>query len=119
MGEHTLLRWIAPTGVAPDLGFRAQSFDRVVKHLEHECGIDNVVHDPAGCQQMNLRFLHLDNWTAGVGQVVQLRIERIADGHDPRRYVFVVLILHGEGNQLGRDGSEFHRFSGQALGCLP
>ena len=45
LGEHALLRGVAPARVAPHLGLVAQAAHRVVEHLEHELGVDDLVDD--------------------------------------------------------------------------
>ena len=36
LGEHALLRRIAPARMRPDLGLGAQALDRAVEHLDHQ-----------------------------------------------------------------------------------
>jgi hypothetical protein len=68
---------------------------------------------------MNLRLLELDHRTAGVGEIVQFRIQGIGDCEDPVFERFVVFVLHGKGDQFGSDGPEFDRLLGHALRHLP
>ena len=70
--EHALLRRIAPTGVTPHLGFRAQAFDRAVEHIDAESRIDHVVHDVAHRKQMNLRLFKLNDRAPRIGKIMQL-----------------------------------------------
>src|ERR1035437_3906874 len=68
LGKHPLLRWIAPTGVAPHFRLSAQSPHRIIEDLQHEFRIDDVVHKATGGQQMNLRLLHLNYRTSGMAK---------------------------------------------------
>src|SRR6266568_3864596 len=119
LAEHALLGRIAPTRVTPDFGLGAQSPDGIVEHLEHKFGVDDLVDDTARCQEVDLRFLHLDDRTTGVGEILQLLVERVADRHDARRYVPVVLVLDGESDELWSDRAELDRLFGQALRGFP
>src|SRR5262249_51515988 len=119
LGEHALLRGIAPARVTPDLGFLAQAFDGVVEHLQHELGVDDVVHQPAQGHQVYLRLLHLDDRAAGVGKRVQLRVECVGERHDAFAQALVVLVADGERQQLGRDRAELDGLPGEPLRRLP
>ena len=68
---------------------------------------------------MDLWFLHLNHGTARVGQIMQLLVEGIADRHDPRGQVVVMLILDSESDQLRCDRPELDRFRGQTLRRFP
>ena len=70
-------------------------------------------------EQVDLRLLHLDHRAAGVGEVVQLLVEGVADRHDALGQALVVVVLQREGDELGRDGAELHRLRGQPLRGLP
>jgi hypothetical protein len=113
--EHALLRRIAPARVAPDLGLRAQALHGVVEYFEHELGIDDLVDDAACGEQVNLRLFHLNDGAAGVGERVQLFVERVAQSPDALANVLVVEVLHGERDELGRDGAELHGLARHAL----
>ena len=105
--------------MAPDFGLGAQSLHCIVEHLQHEFGIDDIVHNAARSQQMDLRFFHLDHLTTGISKVVQFLIERVADRHDAGRQVFVMLVLNRKSDELRRDGAELHRPRRQTLSGLP
>ena len=64
---------------------------------------------------MDLRLLHLDDRTPGVGQVVELLVEGVAEGHDSRRNVLVVLVLHRKCDELRRHRAELDRLGGEPL----
>ncbi len=108
LSEHALLRRVAPARVAPDFRLRAQSAHGVVEHLEHELGVDHLVDDAARREQVDLRLFHLDHRAAGVGQRVELLVERVAERPDALADVLVVEVLHRERHELGRHGAELH-----------
>ena len=81
--------------------------------------MDHLVDNAAHRQQMNLRLLDLDHRAAGVGELVIFLVERIGDREDAIRHGLVVIVLHGEGDDLRRDVAEFYRPPGQPLGGLP
>ena len=112
--EHALLRRVAPAGVAPDLGLRAQSPDRVVEDLEHELGVD---HRRRRCRAPRAGGSAAPP-SGSPGSPASARscssslsaslIAMIRSG------VLVVLVLHGEGDQLRRDGAELDRLLSSA-----
>ena len=91
--------------------FARSPFTVLLNTLSMNSGLITLSTIAARRQQVDLRLLHLNHRAAGVGQVVQLLVERVADGHDPRRDVLVVLVLHRERHQLGRDRAELHRLA--------
>src|SRR5215475_2215213 len=105
--------------MAPDFGLVAQPLYSVIEHLEHEIERDVFVRNRTRSQQVKLGIFDLDYWTTGVRQIMQLLIEGIAEGHDARRKIFVVLVLHGVSDQLGGDGAELDWPWRQALRRLP
>ena len=119
LGEQALRRRIAPAGVAPHLGFRAQSAYRVVEHLDHEFRVQDGVTQAFGGEQMDLRLLHLDDFAAGVGEFVQFLVQRVADRQDAFAQVPVMQVAHRHGDQLGRDGAELDRLCRLSLRRLP
>src|SRR5262249_19583817 len=64
--EHALLRWISPAAVHPYLGFAAQTFYRVVEHLQHEIERDVFIRNRTRGKQVNLRILYLNHGTTGI-----------------------------------------------------
>ena len=117
--EHALLGWISPAGVTPHFRLIPQTLDGVVEDLEHELRIDDFVNDAAGCQQVDLGFLQLDHGTPCVGQIMQFFVEGVAQRHNARGQVLVVLVLNCESDQFGRDRSKLNWLRGQTLRRLP
>src|SRR5262245_56501039 len=115
LGEHALLRGIAPAAVAPDLGLVAQSFDGIVVDFHHEVRVDHLVDEAACRQQMNLRLLDLDHWATGIRELVQLLAQRIADGEDAAADILVVMVRAQQADDLRRDRAELDGLRGQAL----
>jgi hypothetical protein len=105
--------------VAPDLGLGAQAAHGVVEHLDHELGIEHLVDQALGGEQVDLRLFHLDHLAAGVGELVQLLVQRVADREDRFLQVLVVQVAHRHGDELGHDRAELHRLGRLALRRLP
>jgi hypothetical protein len=105
--------------MAPDFGLGAQAPHRVVEHLDHEVRVQHLVGEPLRGQEMDLRLFHLDDAAARVRELVQLLVQRVADGEDALAQVAVMQVAHRHGDELGHDGAELHRPPGQALRRFP
>ncbi len=68
---------------------------------------------------MDLRLLQLDHRAAGIGQLVQFLVQRLAEGPDAFDRVLVIVVGNRGGEQLGQDGAELDRLFGQPLRGLP
>ena len=117
--EHALLGRVAPARMRPDLGLGAQALHRAIEDFDHQLGVDDRVADPARRQQVNLRLLDLDHRAAGVGQLVVFLVEGVGEREHAVGQALVVLVLHREGDDLGRHRAPFHRLLGEALRRLP
>jgi len=80
---------------------------------------DVFIRDGPRRQQVELWILDLDHRTAGIGQIMQFLIERIAERHDARRQILVVLVLHSISHELRSDSAELDRFRSETLRRFP
>ena len=117
--EDALLRRVAPAGVAPDLGLGAQALHGVVEDLHQIVDVELAERLAAHRHHVDLRLLHLDHRAAGVGELVELLVERVAERPGALDRVLVVVVLDRGGEQLGQDGAELDRPLGHALRRLP
>ena len=99
--------------------FARRPLHRAVEHFEAERRIDHVIDDVAHREQMDLRLLELDHRAAGIGEFVQLLVQRVGDGEDAVLDALVVAVGDREGDQLRPDGAELDRLLGHALRGLP
>src|SRR6202030_4122921 len=83
VSEDSLLRGVAPAGMAPDFGLLAQTLDRVVEEIDELVDIELSEGLAADRHHMDLRLLQLDYRAAGIGQCAELAVERVADRPDP------------------------------------
>ena len=67
----------------------------------HELGVDDLVDDAARREQVDLRLFHLDDGAAGVGERVQLFVERVAQCPDALADVLVVKSCTANATRLG------------------
>jgi hypothetical protein len=117
--EDPLLRRIAPAGVTPHLGLGAQALHGVVEDLHQVVHVELAEGLAARRHHVDLRLLHLDHRAAGIGELAELLVERVADRPGALDRILVVVVLDGSGDQLGQDGAELDRLLGQALRRLP
>ena len=64
----------------PHFGLGAQPLDGAVEHLDHQLGRDGRVLDLTHRDQVDPRFLDLDDRTTGVGELVVFLVERVGWG---------------------------------------
>jgi hypothetical protein len=119
IAENPLLRGVAPAGMAPDLRLVAQTLDSVVEELDEIVGVEPAKRLTADGHHMDLRFLELDHRAAGIGQLNELPVERIAQCPDPFDRILVIFVGDRGGEQFGKNGSELDRLLGQPLRHFP
>jgi hypothetical protein len=119
VGKDALLGRIAPAGVAPHLGLVAQALYGVVENLHQVARVELAEGLAAGRHHVDLRLLQLDDGTAGIGQLIELLVERVADRPRALDRVLVIVVLDGSRDQLGQDRAELDRLLGHALRRLP
>ena len=119
VAEYALLRRVAPAGMAPHLGLRPQSFHGVVEDFHEIIRIELAESLAARRHHVDLRFLHLDHRAAGVGEIIELLVERFAQRPGALDRILVMVVLHRGREQLRQDGAELDRLPGHALRRLP
>ena len=117
--EDALLRGIAPAGVAPYLGLATQPFHRVVEDLDQIGAVELAKYLAAHRHHMDLRLFHLHQRAAGVGEIVQLGVERVAKRPGALDRILVEIVLAARREQLRQNGAELDRPHGHALGSFP
>ena len=117
--ENALLRRIAPAGVAPHFGFVAKALDRVVEDRGELLDVELAEKLAAHRHHMDVRLLHLQDRATGIGEIVQLLIERVAERPCTLDRVFVVIVVDGSRQQFRQYGTELHRARRHPLRRFP
>jgi hypothetical protein len=68
---------------------------------------------------VDLRLLQLDHRAAGLSELGELGVQRVAHRHDGFADVAIVQVAHRHRDELGRDGAELDRAGRQPLRRLP
>src|SRR5262249_47317047 len=117
--EQSLRAGVTPAGVTPDLGLTAQPSHGPVEYLDHEIGIEQVIRQAFGGEEMDLRLFDLDHFAAGFSKFGQFGVQHVRYRDDSFAQILVIKVTHGHGDQFGRNGPELHGLGGQPLCCLP
>jgi len=105
--------------VTPHFGLGAQALDGVVEDADEILHVELAERLAANRHHVNLRLFHLDHRAAGIGEIVELLVEGLAQRHGALNRVLVVAVDRGGGEKLRQDGAELHRLCGQTLRHLP
>ena len=71
----------SPAGVAPHLGLLAQALHGVVEYLDEIVGVEFAERLAAHRHHVDLRLFQLDDRAAGIGQLVELLVDRALNAH--------------------------------------
>ncbi len=105
--------------MTPHFGFGAQALHGIVEDADEILHVELAERLATHRHHVNLRLFHLDHRAAGVGEIVELLVEGLAQRHGALDRVLVVAVDRGGGKKLRQDGAELDRLCGQALGHFP
>jgi hypothetical protein len=86
----------------PHLSLGAKPPDGAIEHFDHQLRRDHLILDLADGDQVDLRFLDLNDWAAGIGKLMIFLVESLGDCEHAGGRALVVPVLHREANFTGR-----------------